>query len=717
MKKLSILTLACFFVVTATANAQLIAPPAEPILISEPDSITELIMSDYDAAMAWAFENNVLTGDGETGDLRENDCVRRAELLKMLYNVLEISTANPNAELFSDTFAEEWYADYVRKARERETIIGYPDGTFQPAQCVNRAEAIKMTLLEFPGIDPVGMPIEFTDVPESEWYYPFVSYGVANDLVGLRHTVYIGGFAPGDSMARNEFAEMLYRLRAAQDNNLDSFDPDYWPENLETIPVQNYDLEPEEFFEYNTELLLTLDTANQNQVNIIDGYLANTPAVSVDEFINQLLEGVAEDLDPAFGSGTKVLFGAGESGLEAILFTINDPIQLEFAFEALAKEEGYSQSTLFGFKTFDNRVDGTFYAYTDKVMATWPTPGDRYMALQKIYHEEKDLLDNTQYTEYLASIPSENVGTVYFDSPDPYSESGMLAVVPNSYGIKFHYKLSGFEELATASEPPYMYQNLPGNNLLMYGESGNLLDLFAVDGTDVAVEMQNEGMLVTAAEWMNKGYAFAMHDTGTLLPGMALYFDAAGFITEAQEDLAAMNEFFEATIAQMNEESPEMVDVIVKDTVNVDRKILNRITLDLSAVPEEELDPDLETFSSFVPEPIEFYYGLTSDNYVVFALYTGFDSVYGQTTTVSEDTYVKQGLAQLTDYPNGLSYISMEGLINYINMWVAEIEKTDPMPEDMKENYNEVMDYLSVVKYFISAEKELGSGVIFVKIN
>lgn len=714
MKKLSILTLACFFAVTATANAQLIAPMDEPALISGSDM--SILLSDYDPAMAWAFENNVLTGDELTGDLREDDCVRRAELLKMLYNVLEVNTANANAELFSDTFADQWYVDYVKKAREKGTVVGYPDGTFQPGACVNRAEAIKIALLEFPNLNPVGSPIDYTDVPESEWYYQYVSYAVANNLVGLKHAAYSTNFWPGNPMARNEFAEMLYRLKAVEQNNLDSYESDYWANNLEAIPVQNYDLEPEEFFEFKTEFLLTLDTANQNQVNILDGYLANTPAVSVDELINQLLESIAADVDTAFGDGTKVLFGAGESGLESILFTVQDPVQLEFAFENLAKQEGYSQSTLFGFKTFDNRVDGTFYAYTDKVMATWPTPGDRYMALQKIYNGEQDLLDNAEYTDYLSSVPAANVGTIYFHSP--ISESGMLAVVPNSYGIKFYYRINYGEGLfSAATEPPYMYKNLPGNDLLMYGEASGLLDFFASDGTDVASELQSEGMITTAAEWMNQGYAFAMHDTGALLPGMALYFDAAGYVSQAQDDIAAMNEFFEALIAQMNEESSEMADVVVKDTVSVDGRNLNRITLDLNAVPQEELDPDLEMFSSFVPEPIEFYYGLTSDNYVVFALYSGFNSVYGQTTTVSANVDVKAGLQQLIDYPNGLSYVSFENILSYVDMWVAEIEKTDPMPTEMKDSYNEVMDYLSVVKYLINSEKDPGTGVMFVKVN
>ncbi|MFC1600043.1 S-layer homology domain-containing protein [Patescibacteria group bacterium] len=727
MKKFSILLLATVFAVTtATANAQLIEPlePLEsPMLISEPTPITYMpsFMTNYDAALAWSFENDVLKGDGATGDLREYDCVKRAELLKMLYNVLEVDVSNPNAELFSDTSADQWYVDYVKKAREKGTIAGYPDGTFKPGQCVNRAEAIKMALLEFPNVTPVGTPTQYTDVPDTEWFYPYVTYGIANDLVGTKHVIYFGDskFFPGDSMARNEFAEMLYRLKAVQDNNLDGYSTDYAPENLDKMPAQDYDLEPEEFFEYGTSLLMTVDTHNQSQIDLVDGLLAATPAKSVDHYIGLLFESVEDEIAPAFDVGTEVMFAAGDATngipVESLLFTVDNPTKLEAAFDSLAKKPDFSKGNLFGFKTFDNRADGTFYAYTDEVMATWPTPGDRYLALQKIKNGDKNLLDNADFINYVKSIPSTNVGTIYFNST--YGESGMLAVVPHSSGVKFHYRLDGFDGLGGASEPPYMYEKIPGDNLMMYGESNALLDLLEGEGADLATQMQNEDIITTEGNWMNSGMAFSMHDTGSLIPGMALYFDAVGYVEEAKQDIAAMSEFFDAVIAQMDEESPEMTDVIVKDTVNADGATLNRITFDMNAIPEEELDSELREISSFISEPIEFYYGLTSDNYVVFALYNGFDEVLDSSGPISTNSDIKEALGYLSGYPNGLSYISMENMLTYVDMWVAEVEKTEPMPVEMKENYNQVMDYIGTVKYIISAEKEFGSGLMYVKVD
>jgi len=302
MKKLMIMVLACFFAVSTTVNAQLINPGDEPMLISEPEISDEefeailmemeeleamqpdpedymkIYMSNYDAAMAWAFENNILTGDGETGDLRPYDCVKRAEFLKMLYNVLKVDTTDAKGELFTDTPSDQWYINFVRKAREKGTIEGYSDGSFRPGTCVNRAEAIKIAFLEFPEINPVATAIDYDDVPETEWYYKYVSYALANNLVGTRHIYYLKVYNPGVAMTRDEFAEMLYRLKTVQDNNLDSYDDYYAPNNIEPVEVKDYDLEPEEFFEYGTSLLMTVDTHNQNQIDQLDSFLAMTPA-------------------------------------------------------------------------------------------------------------------------------------------------------------------------------------------------------------------------------------------------------------------------------------------------------------------------------------------------------------------------------------------------------------------------------------------------------
>ncbi|HVW66482.1 MAG TPA: S-layer homology domain-containing protein [Candidatus Peribacteraceae bacterium] len=80
------------------------------------------------------------------GTFAPNRAVNRAEFLKILFlsNPSVSVTANDAGHCFPDVQASDWFSQYVCLAKVRNTVGGYPDGTFKPAQTVNYAEALKM---------------------------------------------------------------------------------------------------------------------------------------------------------------------------------------------------------------------------------------------------------------------------------------------------------------------------------------------------------------------------------------------------------------------------------------------------------------------------------------------------------------------------------------------------------------------------------------------
>ncbi len=739
MKKFAAILLTfALFLTSSTASAQLISPEDQPSTLNNPLSspIMSKYMSNYDTAMAWAFENNILTGDGTTGDLRETDCVKRAEIIKMLYNVLQIDTADSQAQLFADTYADQWYAPFVKKARERNTIRGYEDGTFKPAQCVNRAEALKMALLEFPNINPTNTPVEdYSDVPSSEWYYQYVSYALGNFLVGLKHIQYSFdnnsmNYLPGESMTREEVAEMLYRLKTLQDNNLTSYDDAYGPQNVIKTPLKTYNLEQEEFFDYDTSLLAVLDTQDKNQTTLLNGFLSKSPAGNVDGFVKDILKDFATDLSkvglsydsdllPSFGDGFKVMYAVGESSSfvprQTLLITVDDSAKLTNVFNKMSALNGYTRASLFGFKTFTNEKQHLYLAYTDDSLLAWPSFGDRYLALQKIKNGGENLLQNKSYNDLIASVPTPNVGMIYFGSA--VEGSGVFAVIPSISGLNVHYRVDGLNSLN--GKAPYMYKNLPGNNLLSYGESYGLINILDATGADLLAGLKESGVIVSGGDWLNQGYASVLQDTGTIIPGISLYFDATGYTDQAQQDIDNLDALIVEMIDQIKAENTDYPNVIVKDTAMVDGKSMNRIKIDFSMLPPSELG-DLAMFGDTFTDPIELYYGINSDNYVTLALYSGYNNVYGKVASVSENADVKVGMSYLSGYPNAFSFLSVENILGYVDSIVAEIEKTQPMPADEKAGYTEFMDYLAPIKYIVGAEKDFtdfAGGLMFVKID
>jgi hypothetical protein len=491
-------------------------------------------------------------------------------------------------------------------------------------------------------------------------------------------------------------------------------------------------LEPEEFFDYETAFFAVLDTRNEGLVSILDGYLNQSPAGDAEGFVEVALEDLTtelskanlnyeDDLAPAFEGGFELMYGMNDpywfDQNQNLLITVSDSSALNAVIDKMAEFDDYSKSTLFGFNTFTNEKEQIYLAYTSDVLVAWPSFSSRYLSLQSIKNGEQNLLQNTNYTQYEDSVPYPNVGSFYFNMSTT-GESGIFALVPDNEGLKLHYRMTGYGN--SASKPPYMYQNLPGNDILIYGENYGFADRSAELDDDTIAEMKNEGIIVSEGEWLNKGFALLIQDTESLIPGISYYFDATGYLPQAEDDVEAFNTLVEQTITEMQAEDPDLDGLITKDTVNVDGANLHRVTVDIASLPQEEL-AELGPVADFFTTPVEFYYGITSDDYVVIALYSGFDSVYGQVPAISENQSVTEGMNYVEDYPNGLGYVSVNNAVNYINDIISALEEnTEPMPADTKESYNEFMSYFDIVEYIITGEKEFaefGGGLMFIKIN
>lgn len=160
------------------------------------------------------------------GSFKPNGQINRAELMKM---VVEMMVGDPVGlgdyeNCFPDV-SDDWYAPYVCYAYEQGWVDGYPDGSFQPGNYTNRAEAVKIILNAYfdgdiPGLDTLDLGFEYhADIPndadEDAWYYPFVEYAALAGALDLQHVENISfgyNYFPGDEMTRKEVAEMIYRL-------------------------------------------------------------------------------------------------------------------------------------------------------------------------------------------------------------------------------------------------------------------------------------------------------------------------------------------------------------------------------------------------------------------------------------------------------------------------------------------------------------------------
>jgi hypothetical protein len=151
------------------------------------------------------------------GTFRPNDVIDRAVAAQVSARIEEERRQareeiykSQGARQFRDVPASHWAAAYIAQAVEQEMVTGYPDGTFQPARPISRAEGLAVITRfagltkEFTGAAP------YTDVPGRYWAAAAISAAKDEGLLD-----YIKGNAldPNGDLQRSEVAYILSRVR------------------------------------------------------------------------------------------------------------------------------------------------------------------------------------------------------------------------------------------------------------------------------------------------------------------------------------------------------------------------------------------------------------------------------------------------------------------------------------------------------------------------
>jgi hypothetical protein len=102
-------------------------------------------------------------------------------------------------------------------------LQGYPDGTFRPANNINRVEAIKIVFNVIIPADKLPSPTEAekalpmpNDADMTQWYAPYLRFTIVKELLDGQHVTTGPNnafyYKPGENMTRKEVAEMIFRM-------------------------------------------------------------------------------------------------------------------------------------------------------------------------------------------------------------------------------------------------------------------------------------------------------------------------------------------------------------------------------------------------------------------------------------------------------------------------------------------------------------------------
>jgi polyhydroxybutyrate depolymerase len=153
----------------------------------------------YREAVEFLHSREVISGYPD-GTFQPHQPINRVELLKIVFKGR--SDVTPvQRRCFSDINPDAWYAPYVCAAERRGIVDGYPDGTYKPERTVNFAEAIKIILnayeQDIAGVEEVG---------GERWYAPYVNSLDERDIFDQ------SGYLPWEDLTRERAADLLARI-------------------------------------------------------------------------------------------------------------------------------------------------------------------------------------------------------------------------------------------------------------------------------------------------------------------------------------------------------------------------------------------------------------------------------------------------------------------------------------------------------------------------
>jgi|GEM_PF-6650078 len=163
--------------------------------ISENIFEKDIATSPYKDAIGNLKQKGIIGGYPD-GTYKPKNAINRAEFIKIVMGAVGLPAGGSNC--FSDV-NDEWFAGYACTAKVQGITTGYPDGTFQPTNNINVAEALKIVLKAF------VISVRGTDQGE-EWFKPYVEVATSKNLYLLTFD------SPDKKITREEMAELVNRV-------------------------------------------------------------------------------------------------------------------------------------------------------------------------------------------------------------------------------------------------------------------------------------------------------------------------------------------------------------------------------------------------------------------------------------------------------------------------------------------------------------------------
>lgn len=204
----------------------------------------------YQEAIGFLEYLGIFTGD-ETGDMKPEEAVTRAEIAAIILREMNITTMSEYNNTFNDVDSSHWAADIIQTAYDNGIINGYDDGSFGPDEDVTYEQAVKMVIC---AVNYENYALRFGSYPDGY-------LKIANDEDITDH---VSGTV-GEPITRRNIAKLVY--------------------NSLTIPYPVTSSITQGIIEYTTNDNITI-LSEKRDIYYAEGTVTATPNMSVDQSVN-----------------------------------------------------------------------------------------------------------------------------------------------------------------------------------------------------------------------------------------------------------------------------------------------------------------------------------------------------------------------------------------------------------------------------------------------
>ncbi len=159
-------------------------------------------------AVQYLVEKNIIKGYDNNVFLPDRG-LTRAEALKIILLSANKPIANfTQSTNFTDLPTDHWAYPFVSYGVENNIVKGYEDNTFRPDQSITRAEGIKILFSAFSMAPDANPGQVYSDVPPDQWFYPYASTLMKKKLWQDDSPL----FEPNRVMSRQDIAKLAYQF-------------------------------------------------------------------------------------------------------------------------------------------------------------------------------------------------------------------------------------------------------------------------------------------------------------------------------------------------------------------------------------------------------------------------------------------------------------------------------------------------------------------------